>query len=319
MSYISYDTQFLILSTSIIFAIVISTKLLLKNVDSWYRDESKEKFTDLTRLQKIREKCFSLPYTVFVIELLVPSTVAFLILSITGSHSPIMIGKIILLLMSFSMLLAVVSFIFSKDIYDELLSKTYVEGFDIGMRINMKSRIFLLISPIILASILMTALIGYSFSIKEKEEALFYSYNNHINNYFDASKLYSYGEIYQILLTMDTISDNDTVFIISEDGTARIPKGKKISHFIIEYTLQLSEANNGRIYDSYGVDTQGSSIALSTPSGEKYYVGLLYEVFAKNSFSALIITAAFLISVSLVILYIFATSLTNNIQKITIK
>lgn len=318
MSYISYNTQFFALATLIILGIVISHKISLHEVDTWYRDTDKSKFTDIKRLQKIRNKCITLPYIFFAVEIILPSTIAFILLSITGSHSAIMIGKVILLLGSFSLLLAVVSFIFSKDIYDELLSKTYIEGFNIGARIGLKQRIFLLIFPILLASILMTALIGYSSSIKEKEEALFYIYSNKIRNFFDTSKTYSKEEIYSILSRINTLSDTDKFFIITEDGESICIKGTPVSNFVIEYTLQLSSTNNGRIYDSYGTDAQGCSLKLKTPIGETVYAGILYNVVAQSTFRYLIIVSVFLISISLVILYIFANSIRNSIQKITV-
>ena len=318
MSYISYNTQFFALATLIILGIVISHKISLHEVDTWYSDTDKSKFTDIKRLQKIRNKCITLPYIYFAVEIILPSAIAFILLSITGNHSAIMIGKVILLLGSFSLLLAVVSFIFSKDIYDELLSKTYIEGFNIGARIGLKQRIFLLIFPILLASILMTALIGYSSSIREKEESLFYIYSNQIKNVFDTSKTYTIKEIYSILSSINTLSDTDKFFMITEDANAICVKGTPVSNFVIEFTLQLSDENNGRIYDSYGTDAQGCSLKLKTPTGETVYAGILYDVVAQNTFRYLMIVSVFLISISLVILYIFANSIRNSIQKITV-
>ncbi len=318
MSYISYNTQFFALATLIILGIVISHKISLHEVDTWYSDTDKSKFTDIKRLQKIRNKCITLPYIYFAVEIILPSTIAFILLSITGSHSAIMIGKVILLLGSFSLLLAVVSFIFSKDIYDELLSKTYIEGFNIGARIGLKQRIFLLIFPILLASILMTALIGYSSSIREKEESLFYIYSNQIKNVFDTSKTYTIKEIYSILSSINTLSDTDKFFMITENANAICVKGTPVSNFVIEFTLQLSDENNGRIYDSYGTDAQGCSLKLKTPTGETVYAGILYDVVAQNTFRYLMIVSVFLISISLVILYIFANSIRNSIQKIAV-
>lgn len=318
MSYISYNAQFFLLTTAIILAIIVSNKILLRDVDAWYNDNRKEKFTDLKRLELIRKKCITLPYLFLAIEVILPSSVAFIILSLTGSHSYIMIGKIVLLLGSFSLLLAVVSFIFSKDIYDEILAKTYIKGFNIGGRINLKARVFLLIFPVILASILMLSLLGYSSSVKEKEEVLFYTYNKHLNEYFDTSKTYSYEEVYNILSNMPTLSKNDTSFIMSTNGQAIAVNGKPISDFVIEYTLQLSEKYDGRIYDSYGVDAQGTTLVLHTSSGEEYFVGILYEVIAQDTLTYLVIAITFLISITLIILNIFAQSLSNNINQITL-
>ena len=317
MSYISYTTQFFLMGTSIILAIVIFTKLLLRDVDAWYMDRSNSKFYDFKKIKKMRSKCLSLPYVFFAIEMFLPFIITVFILSITGSHSNIMIGKILILLQSFAFLLAVVSFIFSKNLYDEILSKTYVDGFDIGIRISIGQRIFLLVFPIILASILFTSLLGYSASVIEKEDALFYTYKNYLNNYFDESKTYSLQEINKILETISGIDSTDTIFLLAPDDRVQIVKGNTISNFVIEYTRQLSEKNKGRLYDSYGIDRQGYCVKLKTDIGN-FFVGILFEVKSTNSLVFLGTNGIFLIIISIIILYIFGSSLTNSIHKISV-
>ena len=317
MSYISYNTQFFLLATIIIFAISFFTKVLLKDVDDWYLDSSNDKFFDLDRIKKMRTKCLSLPYLFFGIEMFLPFLITSFILSITGSHSTIMIVKILILLQSFAFLLSVATFIFSKNLYDEILSKTYIEGFDIGLRISLNKRIFLLILPIILASILFTSLLGYSASIIEKENTLFYTYKTHLSNYFDNNKTYSLQEINEILQKIPTINSNDTIFLLAPNNRVQIIKGKNISDFLIEYTKQISEKNGGRLYDSYGVDNQGYSIKLKTDIGD-FYVGILFETKSIIAFQILVINDILLIIISIIILYIFGNSLTKNIRQISV-
>ena len=317
MSIISYNTQFICIGLTIISAIIISIKVLLRDVDNWYMDKSIKKFMDFERIKKMRAKCLILPLVFFAIEMFLPFIVTILLLSITGSHSNIMIGKILILLQSFAFLLSVVSFIFSKDLYDEILSKTYVEGFDIGVRISLSQKVFFLILPIILAGILFTSLIGYSASIIEKEDALFYTYKNHLNNYFDTSKTYSLQEINQVLQNIEPINTKDTIFLLAPDNRVQIIKGNAVGNFIIEYVKQLSEKNNGRLYDSYGVDRQGYSIKLKTDIGD-FFVGILFEVESRTSLIFLGINGISLIIISMVILYIFGNSLTKSIHQISV-
>ena len=317
MSYISYNTQFLLLATIIILAITSFTKILLKDVDNWYMDPSNEKFFDLDRIQKMRSKCLKLPYVFFGIEMFLPFLITSFILSITGSHSTVMIIKILLLLQSFSFLLSVVTFIFSKDLYDEILSKTYIEGFDIGTRVSLKRRTFLLLFPITLASILFTSLLGYSASVIEKENILYYTYKSHLSQYFDNNKTYSLQEINQILQKVPTLNSNDTIFLLAPNNRVQIIKGKNISNFLIEYTKQLSEKNNGRLYDSYGVDNQGYSIKLKTDIGD-FYVGILFETKSIIAFKILVINGILLILISMTILYIFGSSLKKSISQISV-
>ena len=317
MSYISYTMQFVLIGITIILAIIIISKLLLKDVDAWYINQSNKNFFDVNKIQIMRQKCLFLPYLFFLIEVLLPFVITILVLSITGSHSSIMIGKILVFFQSFAFLLAVVSFISSKDIYDEFLSKTYVEGFDIGVRIDLGKRVFLLIFPIILASILFTSMLGYSASIIEKGDALFYTYRIHLNNYFNNNQTYSLQEINRILQTVPLINSNDTIFLIAPNGRVQIIKGNSVSHFVIEYTKQLSEQNGGRLYDSYGVDKQGYSMKLKTDIGN-FYIGMVFEVNSATSLVFLGISGFSLITISIIILYIFGNSLSRNIHQISI-
>ena len=317
MSYISYNTQYALLVGILSLAIIIFTKLLLKDVDKWYIDPSNSKYFDYNRIQKMRKKSLLFPYVFFGIEMFLPFIVTVSVLSITGSHSNIMIGKILILVQSFAFLLAVISFIFSKDIYDQILSKTYIEGFDIGVRISLKNRIFLLIFPIILAGILFTSLLGYSASIIEKGDTMFYNYKTYFSKYFDINKTYSLKEINYILKTIETINPDDTIFLLAPDDRIQIVKGNSISNFLVEYIKQLSEINNGRLYDSYGVDVQGYCEKLKTEIGD-FYVGITFEVESTTSLLFLGTNCIFIIIIGMIVLYIFGSSITKSIHQIAI-
>ena len=154
MSHISYNTQFTIIGAAVIVGIVLFTKFLLRDIDKWYKSPADKRYKDKEKITLIRKKCLTLPYIFYVFETLTPSIVTIIVLSLTGSHFNIMIAKIIILLASFSILLGVATFIFSKNLYDEILTKTYVEGSNIGFRVSLRKRMFLLIYPIFLASII---------------------------------------------------------------------------------------------------------------------------------------------------------------------
>ena len=315
MSYISYSTQFLILSCAIILAIIISTKILLKDIDKWYKSSESERKSDLKRIQKIRKKCLTLPYFFLVVEVIAPPAIAFFVLSVTGSHTMIMILKVTLLLLSLCSLLAVVSFIFSKSVYDEILSKTYIQGDDIGFKISIKRRIFLIILPVCLASMIFTALIGYSSSVIEKEDVLYEAYNRILEQSFNREKIYTEAEILNLINQIDLYNEKDIIFIMNENYEPTTLHGEEISKFVIEYMKQLVDNNNGRIYESYGVDTQGSSIKLKTENGY-YYVGILYDIVSDVALQYLFVAIIFLTIVACTIINIFGSSLSESLNEI---
>ncbi len=315
MSYISYTMQFLILTCIIIIGIVALTKVLLKDIDDWYKSPDKYKYANPKKVIKVRKKCFNLPYLFYMFEVTVPSLSAFIVLSITGSHSPIMIAKIVLLLLSFTILLAIVSFIFSKDLYDEILEKTYIEGSDIGYRVPLRKRIFIIIFSIFLSAIILTGLAGYSASVIEKEDVLFEAYTRLLSDNFDKNKTYTEQEIYDIAEKLNIYHDTDTIFVLNQEYEAKVLNTGKVSDFIIEYIKQISDKYEGRIYDSYGIDTQGASIKLKTDNGF-YYVGILYNIVSNTAFRFFAIDMLFLAVIIWLIISIFAGSLSKSLNQI---
>ncbi|MBQ7410304.1 MAG: HAMP domain-containing histidine kinase [Clostridia bacterium] len=315
MSYISFNTQFLILGIVIVLGIVFFTKFALKDIDKWYKMSLTKRYSDKEQIKLIRKKCLTLPYQFYMFEILTPSIITILVLSLTGSHLSIMIAKIIILLASFSILLGVVSFIFSKNLYDEILTQTYIEGSDIGFRVSLRKRIMILVFPICIAAIILTALVGYSVSVIEKEDVLYSVYNKILTEKFDTEKVYTNAEIKEIANGFELYNDTDRVFILNQDKTYEMLKGEEISNFIVEYTIQISEQNNGRLYDSYGVDTQGSSIKLKTDTGN-VYIGILYDIFSKTALNYLVLTALFLAAISAIIIAIFSSSISKSLRQI---
>ncbi len=316
MSYISYTMQFLILIIASILLIVVITKILLRDIDKWYRLSEEDKYKNIELLKKIRKKCFNLPYFFFTVEVFAPPAIAFFVLSITGSHSVIMIAKIIVLLTSFTALLAVVSFIFSKELYNEILTKTYVEGFDIGMKIGMRRTMAIVVFPTFLAAILLTALIGYSASVIEQENILFNINNKLLLNTFDKEKIYTEDEIYELAKNIELYKNTDTIFILSEDNVDIVKGENKVSYFVTEYIKQIADKHDGRIYDSYGVDTQGSSIKLKTSDNKIYYVGIIYDIVSSMAGRFLTITSIFVTIITGIVIYIYGTALSKSLHQI---
>ena len=316
MSHISYNTQFFIIGMAVIVGIVLFTKFLLKDIDKWYKSTADKRYKDKEKIKLIRKKCLTLPYIFYIFEILTPSVVTIIVLSLTGSHFNIMIAKIIILLASFSILLGVATFIFSKNLYDEILTRTYIEGFEIGFRVSLIKRMFILVFPICLASIILTALVGYSGSVIEKEEVLYTAYNQIIEEVFDREFVYSKEEIISIAKNIELYDKKDTVFLVSNDKKVDIINGEKVSDFVVEYIFQISEQNDGRLYDSYGVDNQGTSIKLKLQDGEEVYLGILYNIYSRTALVYLVVTATVLAVVSCMIIGIFGSSITNSLRQI---
>lgn len=316
MSYIAYWQQYLCVGLLLVFLTFIATSLSFKVVDKFYLSNHPNKYNDIKLIKKVRKKCFSLPYKIPVFEVMIPAVSALLVLVLTGSHLSVMLVKILIAVFAFSIILAVLSFIFSKGIYNEVLTKTYKENLNIGLRINLKFKILLQVLPLLIFCIMILTFIAFSFTVRSKEDVYFNVYNELISENFSEKETYTYSEIYNKLNNLKIFDNSHTKFIIKPDNSVVTLNGDEPSYFVQEYTKQIAQKYNGRTYDSYGVDTQGKTMKLKTADGY-YYIGITYNIDYSESLTFLIIYAFVLFIISAVILYIFSKSLSKDISEIS--
>ena len=313
MSYISYSEQITIVAIVILLVIFLSIKLFLRDVDKWFTN--KEKIKPKYTIEKIRKKCFNLPYIMFFIELLFPTLGIMTVLILTGSHHGIMVTKIMVLVLSFALLLASFTYIFSKGIYAEILSSTYKEGSKLGYRVPLKNKIAMQLLPLFISVLLLVSFMGYSRSVKEKEDIFFSLYNTSLNNSFNTNETYTIDEIKSILSKINLYGADTSTFIILKDKVITV-SGEEPSYFLVTYTKELSSNYNGRTYDSYGIDTQGATIALNTTEGPCYVV-ISYSISSIETLIFLGVTSAILLLIVGLLLHYFSSSITKDINVVT--
>ncbi len=316
MSYIAYWQQHLCIGLLLVLLTFITTGLSFKIVDKFYLSNDPNKYNDIKLIKKVRKKCFSLPYKIPIFEAMIPAVSALFVLILTGSHVSVMLVKILIAVFAFSIILAVLSFIFSKGIYNEVLTKTYKENLNIGLRINLKFKILLQVLPLLIFCTMILTFISFSFMVRSKEDVYFNVYDDLVTENFSENKTYTYSEIYNKLDALKIFDDSHSKFIIKPDNSVTTLTGSEPSFFVQEYTKQIAQKYNGRTYDSYGVDTQGKTMKLKTADGD-YYIGIIYNIDYNNSLVYLISYAIVLLIISTTILYIFSDSLSKDISEIS--
>ena len=316
MSGIPYIAQFACIELIALIVICFVIKKVFKPIDEWYKNKDDLKYNNSRNIDTIRKRCLNLPYIIFLVELIIPSIICFTILSITGSHEKTMILKITTLIVAFTFLLAVTSYIFTKSLFRKLLSDIYRKDADIGMRINIGTKILMQVIPVCIIGMLLISLVGYTKSIKSSEDALFDVYSKNLSILFDKDETYTYTRIRNLLEKLLIYNDSASVFILSEDGEVDLLSGPAPSNFVIKYTLKYAEQNNGKTYDSYAVDTQGATIKLNTQDGS-YYACILYHTNSNEALIYIIATFILVFSLMLVLLIIFVRSLSKEVSMIS--
>lgn len=318
MSYIPYYMQFILGSILGVLIMYIIIKILMKDIDKWYNLPECKKYADRNLIVKIRKKCLRLPYILLIIEFLLPTVCAFIVFFSTGSHHPVLFVKLCIFLVSVGLMLSVVSYIFSKELYNQVLADTYKKGDNIGLRIGLRTKIFIQILPLVLLCLLITSLLSYSKIVIEKSDIIFNIYSEKLNSSFDTNKVYSVDEISKILNDIPLQNISDSIFIINNDNTLFFEGETPLSNFITEYTLQISEKYNGRTYDAYGIDVYGSTIKLKTEDGF-VYAGILYTVTIHGLLTYFIVSSLILLIGCIIVIALFTKSLIDDLHFITNK
>lgn len=316
MSYIPYWSQILCVIILIIILLTIITKKLLKEIDEFDRICRNKKKPSKELIRKVRRKCFAMPYVIPTIEVIAPITCACIILFATGSHQIIMIGKILTMVFCISLLLAFLSYVFSKEIYNQILRKTYKENAEMGLRLGLKLKNTIQVSLPIIFSILFLYFIGYSTIIREKESDYFNIYDKKLTSAFSQDEEYTFTEVINKMKKMELLTEDTSKFVIDSKGNVLTLAGEEPSEFVIKYTKEIAQKYKGRTYDSYGVDTQGKTMKIKTDNGE-CYIGIMYSVLATDAAIYLGVSSILLLAISAVMLYIFNDSLSGDIKEIS--
>lgn len=214
----TFNLQFtmIIIAMMVIFNAFFVNQVL--QVGRYKKYINKDDETSKKKLEEIRKKCFSSPYKIYAVHALIPSLTIGVVLCITGAEMVLAI-KIALLVFAFTLVLALLSYISSKEIFTSVLTEInnqtkYEKKFNIGY----KWKIFFLIYPLIMATIFLFAFAANSMIANEGGDFIYENYESQMNfvNFDEATTLEEYKEK---LGKITKHSKDDVLFIITENET----------------------------------------------------------------------------------------------------
>lgn len=191
-------------------AIKLSTKILDINEDKDFSKYNKDN-------TKIIGKIFNLPYKIYLIHLLIPSIAIISLYAISEGSINIGTLKIALLIVTIETLIALVVFIYCKNLISKILERNNINEKYINKFSSLKTKIFIIILPMILVALVFTSLLGYSRIVEEKSQYMYLSNEMILEENF-TKKDYTLNEVETILENIKLLQDDDTQFIIYEDG-----------------------------------------------------------------------------------------------------
>lgn len=252
----TFNIQFTMI---IVFAMILFNAFFLYQVYKvskykMYLNKDDEK--SAIKLEEIRKKCFSSPYKIYAVHAILPSFAIALVLWITGA-ARVLIFRTSLLIFAFTLVLALLSYISSKQIFTNILEEInnqsrYKKKFNVGY----KWKIVFLIYPLIMATIFLFVFATNSMLSDESGEFIYENYASQMN-FINFENLNSIDEYKEKLKQINKHSNDDVLFIISKDKVIYTDQiTEYISDFFIRYTFFNN--NTGRTYGYYASKIQGA-------------------------------------------------------------
>lgn len=289
-------------------AIKLSTKILDINEDKDFSKYNKDN-------TKIIGKIFNLPYKIYLIHLLIPSIAIISLYAISEGSINIGTLKIALLIVTIETLIALVVFIYCKNLISKILERNNINEKYINKFSSLKTKIFIIILPMILVALVFKSLLGYSRIVEEKSQYMYLSNEMILEENF-TKKDYTLNEVETILENIKLLQDNDTQFIIYEDGDYTTLNKKNLSNFFIKYTLQKSENQRNRTYETYGIDIQGAVKQINI-DGSKAYIGIAFNIVTDSTLIYFLVGIVILFLINCIVLYYIAKSLADDTRKVS--
>ena len=271
---------------------------------------NKEDEKSKKRLESIKKKCFYSPYQIYAVHAALPSIMIAIILYFTGAGISLNL-KIVLLIFVFTLVLGLLSYIASKEIFNEILvdlknQKKYT-GF---LKINFNGKIFLLIFPLLFAAILFSAFAANTLLSRERGDFIFENYYTQMSSQ-DYTHITTLDELIGNLKMIKKHSENDTIFVISKDEVIYSDNSDEpIDEFFRKYTF--SGMGEGRTYGYYATPIQGTYIMCNI-DGRELAAGIMYSIDEDDTFIFIAYTVCAILFICAFFLYYFSKDISSQI------
>lgn len=312
---LSYLMQFILIVFSVLLVGSTFYLIVLRGINK--RNNIEINNTDqVTENQAIRRKCLNLPYIICIAQIIIPILFFLMVFPFVATYnalSAIFLLKTTIMIFSIMSLTSIVSLIFSRKLFVKILLKTDASLKLEGIRIKLQNKIFLQIIPMIIASILVTSLIGYSRLIEEKGNSLYKFYKVQLNAVFKKTQvLLDENQIKHLLCKVELENNNECTFIVTPEKQIITSNGIPLNKIFTIYLFDYFTKYNGHIYDVTG-ETQGAAIKLKGIDGE-YIAGIKYEVVSSKAALYFLIGFIVLFIINILILSYFSKSIASDIS-----
>ena len=318
-----YWQQVVLIAFAIFIVFAINIKVKTNFLVKYHDVISSPHKHDEKTINIVKEKLFNVPYSIFLLNLIIPSIAITVIHAFTIQQLSTTTLKMFMIVFSFVTLYVTSIFIYTNNLFKGILSKLPATDISNIKRTSITKRIVYNIFPIIIASLLFVTLLGYVKVANEKGNSHFEVYNKSLYYYctYNDNKFKNIDELIENSKTnFSLINEKDIFFIRLPDGKFIDRNYKEISfsNFFIKYLNELSPNNNGRVYEYYGVDSQAATSTIKIGENE-YLLGIYFNILSSQVLDYFLIAYIVLVLIDVVILVLFSSSFKYDINIISEK
>ena len=298
-------------------------------ISTFYKTHFLVKYSDLienpkkykmSEINYVKNKLFTVPYSLFAINITIPSIALTAIHAYTIHQFGITTLKLFILVVSIMTLYVTAVFIYTNNLFRKILLKLPYDNTDGLKKYTLKKRIFYNILPLLFVSMLFLCLLGYTKVAIETGNSSFSSYSKDLYYFLNYNTFSDKNDILEKSKSLSFLKNSDYFFVKTPDGKFFDSDNKEIefSRFFNLYLDEMSPSNDGRVYEYYGIDCQAATYSVNI-NGETYIVGIYFKIISTDVLLYFAIAFISLLVINLVILSLFSKSLSDDITVISNK
>ena len=218
-------------------------------ISTFYKTHFLVKYSDLienpkkykmSEINYVKNKLFTVPYSLFAINITIPSIALTAIHAYTIHQFGITTLKLFILVVSIMTLYVTAVFIYTNNLFRKILLKLPYDNTDGLKKYTLKKRIFYNILPLLFVSMLFLCLLGYTKVAIETGNSSFSSYSKDLYYFLNYNTFSDKNDILEKSKSLSFLKNSDYFFVKTPDGKFFDSDNKEIE-FSRFFNLYLDE------------------------------------------------------------------------------
>ncbi len=310
---LTYTKQFFVIYLFIVITFIIFQRFVLfRKIANWER-HGDTRYTS----EDVRYTLLTAPTKFYLLQIIIP----FIAVTV-GLGMPIVKHEVetsgitvAILLVAVFTFNATISYVFSKNLFKTVLFKTFKENNLIRKHSSLSKDMMLLLIPLLIAGLFFTVIVSYSRLVNVRGTDIYRYYKQELNYTFSENTSYTEEEMIDKMNKINYLNKADTYFIIDQDKNITTSDGIALTDFFKKYIFELSDENDGRVYEHYAVNTQGY-IKHIIVNNQNYIIGIRYPISGGDALNYIVITFVILFGVISFLVWYYSKSLADQINTI---